>query len=384
MAIIKAVHSKASIANAINYVTQKEKTEAKLITGKDCNPFTAIDEMQATKELWNKATGRQYDHYIQSFAGGELISPELAHKMASQWAEKHFVGHECIIATHIDRGHTHSHIIVNSVNFENGQKLHTSAKWLKKAKEYSDKLCRENGLSVTEKGKTFDGKIREDMVSYTQNKYQLLEKAATGTVKSYVLETAVAVMRTKATATSKEEFVIGMAEKGYETNWQDNHKNITFTDKDGNKVRNSNIEKTFKVSLTKEDLEHEFERNRGRKGNNRTAERDYAGANNQSDVGHTVSTHEPIRSRVDESGKHTAQTDIGRLHEQLQQIRGIGERYNPSQQRKRDEEHQRAEFVGRAECDETTRRLGEENKRVKKQQRNSKQRNRERDGGLGL
>ena len=340
--------------------------------------------MQAPKELWTKATGRQYDHYIQSFADGEPISPELAHKMATQWAERHFEGHECIVATHIDRGHTHSHIIVNSVNFENGQKLHTSAKWLKEAKEYSDELCRENGLSITQKGKTFEGKIREDMVCYTQNKYQLLEKAATGTVKSYVLETAVAVMRTKATATSKEEFVIGMAEKGYETNWQDNHKNITFTDPNGNKVRNSNIAKTFKVSLTKEDLEHEFERNRGRKGIDRTANRDYARANNQSDVRYTVPTNEPVGSGTNESREHTTQTDIGRLHEQLQQIRGIGERYNPSQQRNRDEQHQRAELIDRAERDEATRGFREENKRVKKQQRNIKQRNCERDGGLDL
>ena len=54
MAIIKAVNSKSSIARAINYITKAEKTEKKLISGIDCNPETAIDEMKATKELYDK------------------------------------------------------------------------------------------------------------------------------------------------------------------------------------------------------------------------------------------------------------------------------------------------------------------------------------------
>lgn len=376
MAVIKAVHSKASIGNAINYVMQKEKTEEKLITGKDCDPFHAIDEMKATKELWHKTTGRQYDHYVQSFAEGENVSPQLAHELATKWAEEQFKGHECIIATHTDRGHTHSHIIVNTVNFEDGHKLHTSAKWLEQAKEYSDKLCREHGLSITEKGRTFEGQVREDMTTYDKDKYQLLQKAETGKVKSYVLDTAVAVMQTKAQATSRDDFIVRMAEKGYETNWQDNHKNITFTDKDGNKVRNSNIEKTFKVSLAKEELEHEFEQNRRRKVS-RTAEteqsRDYPGTSYQGNVGHTVSKNEPVRSGADESGERTAQTDISRLHEQLQQIRGLDKKYNPTEQRKRDEEHKRAEQQARAERERTEREAREKAERITGKQHDVKQ-----------
>ena len=65
MAIIKAVNSKSSIARAINYITKAEKTEKKLISGIDCNPETAIDEMKATKELYDKNDGRQYAHFIQ-------------------------------------------------------------------------------------------------------------------------------------------------------------------------------------------------------------------------------------------------------------------------------------------------------------------------------
>ena len=261
MAIIKAVNSKASIGKAINYVTKEGKTESKLITGKDCDPYNAIDDMKATKTLWGKTEGREYKHYIQSFSEGENITPEKAHEIANKWAEKEFKGYECLIATHTDKGHIHSHIIVNSVNFETGEKFRQSKEWLKLAKEHSDRLCAEHNLSITQKGKTFEGTEREDMTSYSKDKYNLLEKADQGKAKSYVYDTALAVMDCKEQATGKESFVRLMAEKGYKTEWKDNHKYITFTDQEGNKVRNSNLERTFHISFGKEQLEHEFKQN---------------------------------------------------------------------------------------------------------------------------
>ena len=374
MAVIKAVHSKASIGNAINYILKSEKTEHSLVTGKDCNPFNAIDEMKATKELWHKTTGRQYDHYVQSFAEGENVTPQLAHELATKWAEEQFKGYECIIATHTDRQHIHSHIIVNTVNFENGQKLHTSAKWLELAKEYSDQLCQEQGLTITQKGRTFEGQALEEMTTFSKDKYQLLQKAESEKVKSYVLDTAVAVMQSKSQAVSREDFIVRMAEMGYETNWKDNHKNITFTDANGNKVRCSNIEKTFKVNLTKEELLNEFEQNRGRE-NGRTLgteqSRHFPGTINQGNVGHTVPTYEPVGSGIDESGKSSAQANIGRLHEQLQQIRGYDKQYNPTEQRKRDEELKR-----------TKREVGTKIERTEEKQRSVKRRNISHDRGF--
>lgn len=261
MAVIKAVHSKASIGNAIKYVTKEEKTENKLITGKDCDPFHAIEDMNATKELWGKKGGRQYDHYVQSFHENEKVTPEQAHEIACKWAEKEFKGHECLISTHVDKGHIHSHFIVNTVNFENGKKLHTSADWLEKAKAHSDELCREYGLTITEKGKTFEGHARTDMTSWSKDKYNLLEKADQGKVKSYVHDTAIAVMDSKEKAVSRDDFILKMAEKGYQTEWTDRKKHITFTDPEGHKVRASNLEKTFHIPFGKEELEREFEKN---------------------------------------------------------------------------------------------------------------------------
>ena len=67
MAIIKAVRSGASLGRAIKYVTNITKTETTLMSGMDCRPTSAIDEMKVTKALWGKEGGRQYKHYVHSF-----------------------------------------------------------------------------------------------------------------------------------------------------------------------------------------------------------------------------------------------------------------------------------------------------------------------------
>ena len=105
MAVIKAVSSKAGIGHAIDYVTKKEKTEEKLVSGLHCEPETVKEEMQATKELWGKTDGRTYKHYVQSYHEDEEITPEQAHKNAVELAEhtKAWKGHEVLIATHIDK-----------------------------------------------------------------------------------------------------------------------------------------------------------------------------------------------------------------------------------------------------------------------------------------
>ena len=110
MAVIKAVSSKAGIGHAIDYVTKKEKTEEKLVSGLHCEPETVKEEMQATKELWGKTDGRTYKHYVQSYHEDEEITPEQAHKNAIELAEhtKAWKGHEVLIATHIDKGHIHT------------------------------------------------------------------------------------------------------------------------------------------------------------------------------------------------------------------------------------------------------------------------------------
>ena len=221
MAVIKAVSSKAGIGHAIDYVTKKEKTEEKLVSGLHCEPETVKEEMKATKELWGKTDGRTYKHYVQSYHEDEEITPEQAHKNAVELAEhtKAWKGHEVLIATHIDKGHIHTHFIVNSVNYENGHKLQWSKHDLKDLKERCNEQSREQGLHVPEKGKTFAGEVREETVAWSKDTYQLLKQAEQGKVKSYVQDIALAVLDCKETATSRETFIRLMNESGYGVAW---------------------------------------------------------------------------------------------------------------------------------------------------------------------
>ncbi|MGL5253993.1 MAG: relaxase/mobilization nuclease domain-containing protein [Brevinema sp.] len=255
MAIVKAVSSRASIGRAIKYVTKDEKTEEKLVSGIECNPTTAIEEMKATKEIWGKTEGRQYKHFVHSFPPEEKITPEKAHELAKELCQERFKGHEVLIATHKDKDHIHSHIIVNSVNYEDGHKLQWSKKDLSQMKEHCNELSKQHGLSVPERG--------EEITTYSKEKYKALERAIAGEedYKSYVLDCYKTVSAVKEQATDREDFIVKMKDQGYETSWSDSRKHITFTDQDGNKVRNSNLEKTFKEPFGKEDLEHGFERN---------------------------------------------------------------------------------------------------------------------------
>lgn len=267
MATIKAVSSKAPINTAIEYVTKEEKTDQKLQSGIGCNPETAYDEMQATKEMYNKTGGRQYKHYVQSFAPGET-TPEQAQAIGRELAEnnKAWQGFEVLVVTHKDREHIHNHFIINSVSYEDGHKIQDGPKDLENLKKQSDELCKREGLSVIDRSRPREA---EQSTAYNKDTYKILKDAEQGKAQSYVQDTAIAIIEEKQTATSREAFIEQMDSRGYKVEWTDKKKNITFTDKEREahgekkcKVRNSTLEKYYNIDFSKEGLEHEFEENR--------------------------------------------------------------------------------------------------------------------------
>lgn len=262
MAIIKAVkNSHSSIKHIINYVTKKEKTIGKkLCSAYNCNIDTAAKEMQLTKELYNKTKGRTYKHFVQSFPPTENTTPEQAHQIAKEFVEQCplFSDFEVVYCTHVDKEHVHTHFVVNSVSFIDGHKFQMSKKDLDDMKRLNNRLCMEHGLSVCGTGKKKSD--RKDVISYDMSKYQFLKKASKGKVKSYVQDTAVAVHDALQQAKSKEEFIAAMKHKGYLVDWQDNHKYIVFINPDGKKVRNSNLEKTYNMQVSKDNLLQLFEK----------------------------------------------------------------------------------------------------------------------------
>jgi len=150
VAIIKRIASNSSLKGIIKYVKDIEKTNDKIISGKDCTSTNVLNKMICTKKVWGKTDKRQYHHIIQSFLPGE-VSKELAHKVGIKLAEKEFTSYEVLIATHIDRDHYHNHLIINSVSFADGKKYKGTSESLRALKKESDRLCRRYGLSVIKK-----------------------------------------------------------------------------------------------------------------------------------------------------------------------------------------------------------------------------------------
>ena len=227
MAVIKATNPKVStLKQGINYITNPDKAE--LISGKDCTAETALEEMQATKALYNKTQGRQYMHFVQSFKPDDPLDPSQAHQIGLEMAEKRFKGYEVLVATHTDKDHLHNHLIVNSVSFENGSKIQLSRDDLKAIKELSDQICEREGLHV----------IREKNLGRDlgRNEYQVAIKG-----ESWKFKTMAAIDQAIERTQTKEEFVKNMEAQGYQVKWTDERKHITYTTPEGHKVRDNKL-----------------------------------------------------------------------------------------------------------------------------------------------
>ena len=362
MAVIKAVSSKVSIGQALDYVMKQEKTESKLITGLGCEAETVKEEMQATKELWGKLDGRTYKHFVHSYHKSEQITPEQAHRNAIELAKdtKSWDGYEVLIATHTDRGHIHSHIIVNSVSYENGHKLQWSKADLQDLKDRCNEQSRQQGLHVPEKGKTFYGEEREDTVAWNKETYRRLKQAEKGEVKSYVQEIALAIMDCKETATSRETFMEQMQAKGYGVDWQDKHKYITFVDlarqQQGErqcKVRNNKLESYYAVDFGKETLENGFESNARREKDRADAEEYARRQLDRTAVTENNGADERERARQ-QLNQAAAQSATDAFIEQLDAQERVAE-------------EKRNDSIAEREANETKRQRKEENKRLEKE-----------------
>ena len=333
MAVIKATNSKTggNLKKLVAYVTKEEKTEHKYISGQNCNPQTALEEMEITKKQFEKQNGREYKHFVQSFKPGE-VTAEKAHQIALEWSQKEFKGHEVLIATHEDKTHIHTHFVVNSVSFEDGSKFRQSKQGLSEMKLSSDRICEREGLSVIhEKSK--------EITSFNQNKYKAITKAFEGDYKSYVVDTALAVNKALKTSTNREIFIKGMESQGYSVKWTETNKNVTFTNSEGKKIRLNNLEKTFKdEKYTKGGLESEFTRLRG-KNRDKITEPIKRSGTEQRPNQITGAEHEG------ENGvrKHTFKREFGEIQTT---IRGVeqGVKGNPKRKvRRRDEDLQPSE-----------------------------------------
>ena len=243
MAIIEAISSKANIKRIISYVTQDKKTNVNLISGKDCMAESCLEEMLYTKNLYHKNSGRQYIHIIQSFDPKDNLSAEQVHNVGIKLANT-FNGFQVLVATHIDKNHLHNHLVINSVSFENGYKIQMSKKDLQYIKDYSDKLCLEIGASIIPK--------KEKTNYIKRNEYRVAEQG-----KSWKFKLMNAIDLSLAESNCKDDFIKNMNKLGYQVNWTDTRKYITYTTPEGYKCRDN---KLYDEKYSKGAMENEFRR----------------------------------------------------------------------------------------------------------------------------
>lgn len=149
------------LSDVIAYAANQDKMQMEdgvllknFVSGVNCLPATAREEMLAVKKRFGKEDGTIAYHGYQSFAPGEA-TPEIAHEIAVKlarrlWGEKYQV----LVATHLDKeNHLHSHFVINTVSFVDGIKFHRTEKDYYDMRRASDELCREYGLSVIEEPK---------------------------------------------------------------------------------------------------------------------------------------------------------------------------------------------------------------------------------------
>lgn len=149
MAVTKMWRVKDRLDNTIEYAVNGEKTEEKLyVSGINCMPDTALQEMRNTKKQFFKATGIQCFHGVQSFVKGE-VTPEQAHEIGLKLAEELWGDKfQVVVSTHLNTDNIHNHFVLNSVSFLDGKKFCNTKKDYAAMRKASDKLCEEYGLSV--------------------------------------------------------------------------------------------------------------------------------------------------------------------------------------------------------------------------------------------
>ena len=253
MFIPESTQNRFAMRAVINYCQQEYKTfdsksKRRLVSGVNCDGENAFREFMATKKVHDKADGIFFYHYAQSFSPTEKITPEQAHEIALEFAEKAWPGHEVLVATHCDKEHIHSHFLINSVGFESGMKLRQSPSTLKKLRKLSDEICIAHGLSVLQ---PYEGGGR----SMSSREYRARLRG-----NSWKQRLANDIDKAMEYSGSKDEFIRSMSILGYHMTWTDERKYLTFHCPNGKSCRDIRLhdEKYLKDNIERELLQREF------------------------------------------------------------------------------------------------------------------------------
>ncbi len=235
------------MAAVMEYTKREAKTlwqGQSLVSGINCRPESVYDDFLSTKLLYQKDDKTLFFHMVQSFPKGADVDPVTAHAAAMELA-KYFEGREVLVCTHTDRGHVHSHFIINSVSLENGKKLHISEPELVELRQRNDQVCEMFGLPVFQKSQK-----KKKVKSMSTAEYHTAARGESW--KFRLMDTIDECMRYAGT---REEFITLMRTEGYDVRWQDSRKSITYTTPGGMKCRDDRL---HDERYLKEAMEREF------------------------------------------------------------------------------------------------------------------------------
>ena len=239
---------RGALAGVLRYTQQEEKTlweGHRLVSGWNCTAQSALSEMQLTKERFRKTDGRQYYHFVQSFSEQDNLTPQEVHAIGLELAKREFPDFEVLVATHIDTDHLHNHLVVNSVSFQDGHKLHQSAADLQAHRQANDKICIAHGLEILPPP-------QKQVEQKRMNTREYRSAAKGENWKFRLINTVDQCMRY---ASTREDFISLMESEGYQVRWTDSRKNITYTTPQGMKCRDDRLHES---KYTKEVMEREF------------------------------------------------------------------------------------------------------------------------------
>ena len=191
MAVTKIKPIKSTLKKALDYIQNPDKTDGKmLVSSFGCSPETADIEFAFTIAQALERGNNLAHHLIQSFEPGE-VDYQKAHEIGKQLADAVTKGqYEYVLTTHIDKGHVHNHIIFCSVNFVDYHKYNSNERSYYGIRNMSDRLCRENGLSVVApqkggKGKSYAEYIAEKTGTSWKGKLKIAVDALIPQVSSF-------------------------------------------------------------------------------------------------------------------------------------------------------------------------------------------------------
>ena len=239
---------RGALGGVTRYVSQKEKTlweGQQLVTGWNCTAQSALSEMQLTKERFRKTDGRQYYHFVQSFSETDGLTPQEAHAIGLELAQREFLNFEVLVATHIDTDHLHNHLVVNSVSFQNGKKLHQNAADLQAHRLASDQICAAHGLEI----------LPPPQKQVKQKRMSSREYRSAAKGESWKFRLMNAIDQCMRYASTKEDFISLMESEGYQVRWTGSRKSITYTTPEGMKCRDDRLHES---KYMKEVMEYEF------------------------------------------------------------------------------------------------------------------------------